>query len=333
LERLLGPPNPPHRRLQQDNLEPAEWERFADIAASLQLVLEERLFALARRVRERTGERVLCYGGGVALNAVANGKLARSGIFERVFVHPAAGDAGGAVGAALAYAASHGERIRADDSPYLGLDPGSLDERELPTSCTLGPVLPPAELAEAVAELLARDRVVGWVHGRAEWGPRALGARSILARPDPPGQKERLNGLVKHREGYRPFAPIVLDEEAERVFEGFSPERTLERHMLATLTTRSEWRARLPAVTHVDGSARVQCLRRSDAPLLHDILTRFHAKTGLPVLVNTSFNHAGEPIVNDARDALRSFERCKLDALVLPPRILTRTNAVNGAPA
>jgi carbamoyltransferase len=134
-----------------------------------------------------------------------------------------------------------------------------------------------------------------------------------------------LNGLVKHREGYRPFAPIVLDEHAERVFEGFSPGRELERHMLATVTTRSEWRARLAAVTHVDGSARVQALRREDSPLLHEVLTRFHAKTGLPVLVNTSFNHAGEPIVNDARDAVASFERCRLDALVLPPRILTRS--------
>jgi carbamoyltransferase len=324
LEELLGPPNPPHRRLQPENLEPAEFQRFADIAASLQLVLEERLFALARRVKERTGERVLCYGGGVALNAVANGKLARSGLFERVLVHPAAGDAGGALGAALAYAASRGVRIQAGFHPYLGLEARADDGLGAPEGTALGPALQQAELAEDVAERLAADQVVGWAHGRAEWGPRALGARSILARPDPPGQKDRLNGLVKHREGYRPFAPIVLDEHAGRVFEGFSPGRELERHMLATVTTRPEWRARLAAVTHVDGSARVQALRREDSPLLHEVLTRFHAKTGLPVLVNTSFNHAGEPIVNDARDAVASFERCRLDALVLPPRILAR---------
>jgi carbamoyltransferase len=326
MEELLGAPNPPHRRLQPDALEPAEFARFAAIAASLQLVLEERLFALARRARERTGERVLCYGGGVALNAVANGKLARSGIFERVLVHPAAGDAGGAAGAALAFAASHGERIEARSfSPYLGPEPRLADG----ANAQWGAARAEPELVAAVAELLAADHVVGWAHGRAEWGPRALGARSILARPDPPGQRDRLNRLVKNREGYRPFAPVVLDEHAEQLFEGFSPGRTLERFMLGTVQTRPEWRERLAAVTHVDGSARVQTLRKEDAPLLHAVLTQFHGRTGLAALLNTSFNHAGEPIVNDVEDALRSFERCRLDALVVPPHIVLRNADVS----
>ena len=324
MEELLGPPNPPHRRIQQEGLEPAEFQRLADVAASLQLVLEERLLALVRRARERTGERFLCYGGGVALNSVANGKIARSGFFERVFVHPAAGDAGGALGAALAFAASQGETIDAGAfSPYLGsaLDGG---EPEPAANAAWGPRLAPDALADSVAELLERDLVVGWAHGRAEWGPRALGARSILARPDPPGQKERLNRLIKHREGYRPFAPIVTDERADELFDGLSPGRTLERFMLGTVQTRPAWRERLSAVTHVDGSARVQVLRRDDAPLLHGILERFHRRTGIPVLLNTSFNHAGEPIVNDAADAVRSFESCRLDALVVGERILQR---------
>jgi carbamoyltransferase len=242
-----------------------------------------------------------------------------------VFVHPAAGDAGGAAGAALAYAASHGEKIEADGfTPYLGCAAEPREATATSGGARWGPSLAEEELCETVAELLARDQVVGWVHGCAEWGPRSLGARSILARTDPPGQKERLNRMVKNREGFRPFAPIVLDEEAEALFECFSPGRTLERHMLGTVRTRPAWRERLGAVTHVDGSARVQVLRREDAPLLYRVIECFQRKTGTPALLNTSFNHAGEPIVNDGEDALASFERCKLDALVLPPRVLAR---------
>jgi len=332
LERLLGPPNPPHRRIQESGMEPGEFQRCADIAASLQVVLEERLFALARRVRERTGERVLCYGGGVALNSVANGKLARSGIFDRVIVHPAAGDAGGAVGAALAYAASRGEPVRGDDfTPYLGLEAAFDEDGERDARWSADLAEP--ELVERVATLLADNRVVGWVHGRAEWGPRALGARSILARSDGAEQKRRLNALVKHREGFRPFAPMVLEEHARELFEDFSPGFTLERFMLGTVQTRPQWRERLAAVTHVDGSARVQILRRADRPLLHAILTRFFEKTGIPALLNTSFNHAGEPIVNDVEDAWKSFERCRLDALVVPPRIVVRPDPAPKTPA
>jgi carbamoyltransferase len=252
MEELLGPPNPPHRRIQQEGLEPAEFQRLADVAASLQLVLEERLLALVRRARERTGERFLCYGGGVALNSVANGKIARSGFFERVFVHPAAGDAGGALGAALAFAASQGETIDAGAfSPYLGsaLDGG---EPEPAANAAWGPRLAPDALADSVAELLERDLVVGWAHGRAEWGPRALGARSILARPDPPGQKERLNRLIKHREGYRPFAPIVTDERADELFDGLSPGRDA-RALHARHRADASGVARAPVRGHARG--------------------------------------------------------------------------------
>ena len=335
LERLLGPPNPPHRVLGSD-VPGHDWQRFADIAASLQALLEEELLRLVRLASELTGERVLCYGGGVALNAVANGKLARSGEFERVLVHPASGDAGGALGAALAWAATHESALRPGRfTPYLGVEVPASSSAPGSVRTPLASVAPgsapgagditwqragdEAQFCEWVAQELADDRVVGLVAGRAEWGPRALGARSILARPDSPGQCARLNRLVKEREDFRPFAPVVLEQHADELFEGFSPGRTLERHMLGTVTTRQAWRERLAATTHVDGSARVQLLGPHDAPLLHGVLTRFHALTGLPALLNTSFNHAGEPIVNDLADALASARRCRLDVLAVYP--------------
>ncbi len=323
LERLLGPPVSPHTTLTPEMGD--EFQRACDLACSLQRLLERELLALAQRARELSGERVLCYGGGVALNSVANGKLARAGIFDDVLLHPACGDAGGALGAALAYSACHAP-ARASSAaapqpfrPYLGPElvaDASGDRRASSTHDA-------EAFAERVAEALVDDRVVGWAHGRAEWGPRALGARSILARPDRPGQRDRLNRLIKEREGFRPFAPVVLEAHADELFDGFSPGRRLERHMLGTVRTRPAWRERLDAVTHVDGSARVQVLREEDAPLLHRVLERFHARTGIPALVNTSFNHASEPIVNDFDDALRTFERCRLDLLAAYPWIMT----------
>lgn len=335
LERLLGPPHPPHVPLVMDGGDEAR--RLADIAASLQTVLQDELLRLARRARELTGEPALCYGGGVALNAVANGVLARAGTFERLVLHPASGDAGGAVGAALAWAASHGEpRCAPLADARLGLDVGRPGPGELPTDGELSwrRHADESSFAEAVAQALADDLVVGFVDGRAEWGPRALGGRSILARPDRPDQQARLNRLVKEREDFRPFAPVVLDEHADELFEGFSRDRSLERSMLAVVSVRPAWRERLAAVTHVDGSARVQLLRRQDGPGLHAVLSAFHARTGLPVLVNTSFNHAGEPIVNSLADAVDSARRCRLDALAVCPYLgLSRAAQPAATPA
>ncbi|QDU66730.1 carbamoyltransferase [Engelhardtia mirabilis] len=330
LERLLGPPRNPGRPLRLGR-EGTEFQRCADIAASLQVVLEEELLRLFERARELTGESVLCYAGGVALNCVANGKLAREGPFSRLLIHPASGDAGGALGAALAYCASHGiYRPAGAFSPFLGLDVSSAEFAGLTFddsgsdsgSDSFQRTQSEDEFVEHVAQALADDEVVGWMQGGAEWGPRALGARSILARPDSPGQQRRLNRMVKHREDFRPFAPVVLDEWAEELFEGLCPGRELERHMLATVTTRKAWRGRLAAVTHVDGSARVQCLRPCDGPLLHRVLARFHALTGIPALVNTSFNDAGEPIVNSLDDGLRSARRCGLGLLAAYPHLV-----------
>lgn len=334
LERRLGPPQPPHRPLVMDGGESAR--RYADIACSLQRVLEEQLELLVRRARELSGESVLCYGGGVALNAVANGKLARAGVFERLVMHPASGDAGGAVGAALAYAASHGEPRNAPlRSPFLGHDAGAVDPagRHASDDVHWQACADEQAFCERVADELAADRVLGWVHGRAEWGPRALGARSILARPDSPGQQARLNRLVKNREDFRPFAPVVLAERADELFEGFSPGRELERHMLSVVAVRPAWRERLAAVTHVDGSARVQVLRPDDAPLLHRVLLAFERRTGLPALVNTSFNHAGEPMVNSIDDAILSARRCRLDALAICPYLGVRSERTQPADA
>ena len=275
LEALLGPPVSPQRPLRRGG---DGFQRAANVAASLQRLLEEELLRLVERARELTGERVLCYGGGVALNCVANGKLARSGVFERLLVHPAAGDAGGALGCALAWAASHAPLPTSSFTPFLGPavrppEPGAEDWIRCDDEDAF---------VERTAALLADGAIVGWMHGHAEWGPRALGARSILARPDLPGLQERLNRMIKHREGFRPFAPVVLAEHAELLFDELSPGFELERYMLGTARTRPEWRARLEAVTHVDGSARVQVLRPEDAPLFHRLLAAFHARTGIP---------------------------------------------------
>ncbi len=323
LEQLLGPPHPPHKPVVMDGT--PEAQRLADIACSLQRVLEEQLHGLATRAQELTGERTLCYGGGVALNAVANGHLARSGIFDRLLMHPASGDAGGAVGAALCYAATHGEpRNRPLTTPLLGLDvrdqvPLVPLKNGATSHFEFSPSLSEEEFCSQVAQALSDNKVVGWVDGRAEWGPRALGARSILARPDHPQQQARLNRLVKNREDFRPFAPVVLAHRADELFEGFSPGQGLERHMLSVVNVREAWRTRLSAVTHVNGTARVQILHPEDAPLLHRVLTLFEARSGLPALVNTSFNHAGEPIVNSVEDAYASAQRCRLDALAINP--------------
>lgn len=293
-----------------------------DVARSLQAVLEEVLLEKVEWLHGRTGARALCMAGGVALNAVANGRILREGPFERLFVQPAAGDPGGCLGAA---ALAHVELTGAGVEPlrHVFLGPRwSADEVARLLAATGLPALDyrgrEGELLEAVAERLAGGRVVGWLHGAMELGPRALGARSLLADPRDAGMRERLNRQVKRREAFRPFAPSVLADHAAAHLDldHAAP------YMLETCAVTSP--LDLPAVTHVDGSARPQTVDPAISPRFAALLEAFHRRTGCPLLVNTSFNVAGEPIVCSPIDALVCFGISGIDSLVLEDFVLDR---------
>ncbi len=295
-----------------------------DVARSLQLVLEEILLEKAAYLHRRTGSRNLCMAGGVALNCVANGRIRREGPFARLFVQPAAGDAGGALGAAaLAHLELAGERPDAVPMRHTGFGPRFAAEEVAGLLTAAGVEAEdfrgrePALLA-ATAERLGRHRVVGWLHGAMEFGPRALGARSILAHPGDPGARERVNRHVKKRESFRPFAPSVLAEHAAEHFALDHPSP----FMLETCEVRSP--LALPAVTHVDGSARPQTVDATTQPRFAALLAAFHRRTGYPLLLNTSFNVRGEPIVCSPVDALLCMGRAGLDALVLEDFLIDR---------
>ncbi|GAT64465.1 carbamoyltransferase [Planomonospora sphaerica] len=294
-------------------------EDHADLAASVQRRLEEVLLDLARWLHERTGERRLTMAGGVALNCVANTRLLAEGPFEELWVQPAAGDAGTALGGALHLAQAAGEP--AAPMPGADLGRGWTDE-ELAAwlDAARVPYERPADLAAAVAAELAADRIVAWFQGRSEYGPRALGRRSLMAHPGRAANTERLND-VKGREQFRPIAPMVLAERAADIFErGPIPSP----YMLFVHDVRPEWRDRIPAVVHVDGTARIQTVDRTGDPLLARMLQEFEVRTGLPVVVNTSLNTAGRPMVDDPRDALECFGSAPVDLLVLGPYLIHR---------
>ncbi len=316
-------------------------QREMDLARSIQEVTEEVVLRMARTVRRETGEKNLCLAGGVALNCVANGKLQRSGIFEQLWIQPAAGDAGGALGAACIAHHHHFDRPAPPKSgrdrqrgsllgpayPDEAID-AFLRERALPHLH-----LSTEALLDAAADLIAQEKVIGWFQGRMEFGPRALGNRSILGDARSPAMQQRMNLKTKQRESFRPFAPSVLAEKASEWFEleVESPYMLLvadvrkERRRPVTAEEEKRWgieklnvaRSEIPAVTHVDSSARVQTVHPDDNPLYHALLRRFCEKTGCPVIVNTSFNVRGEPIVESPLDAYRCFMRTDLDALVL----------------
>ncbi|MEV7808655.1 carbamoyltransferase C-terminal domain-containing protein [Microbispora sp. NPDC088329] len=291
----------------------------ADLAASVQVRLEEVLLDLARWLHERTGARYLTMAGGVALNCVANSRLFAEGPFEDVWVQPAAGDSGTALGGALHLAQAGGDPV----APMPGADLGrGWTDEELGAWLDVArvPYERPADLATTVAAELAADRVIAWFQGRAEYGPRALGRRSLLAHPGSPRNTERLND-VKGREQFRPIAPMVLAERAPMIF-GRGP--TSSPYMLFVHDVRPEWRDRIPAVVHVDGTARIQTVERGRDPLLARLLEEFEARTGLPVVVNTSLNTAGRPMVDDPRDALECFGSAPVDVLVLGPYVVRR---------
>ena len=297
-----------------------DWTQdHADLAASVQRRLEEVLLDLVRWLHQQTGGTALTLAGGVALNCVANTRIAAEGPFDQVWVQPAAGDAGTALGGALHVAAGAGDPV----GPMPGADLGrGWTDAEVETWLTTAkvPYERPVDIADAVAELLADNGIVAWFQGRSEYGPRALGHRSLLAHPGFPANLERMND-VKGREQFRPVAPMVLAERARDIF-GRGPVPS--PYMLFVHDVAASWRERIPAVVHVDGTARIQSVDRADEPLVARMLERFEARTGLPVVVNTSLNTAGRPMVDDPRDALECFGSAPVDALAIGPFLVRR---------
>ena len=315
-------------------------QRHMDLAASVQAVTEEVVTRLARGVADETGAKNLCLAGGVALNCVANGKVLRDACFERLWVQPAAGDAGGALGAALAayYLYMSGTRSPANtldamQGSYLGPAFSQADvERRLTEAGAVFDLMDEPSLLDATTAALIEEKAVGWFQGRMEFGPRALGNRSILADPRSPSMQKTLNLRVKYRESFRPFAPSVLREDVQDWFEidADSPymllvadvvkerrhEMTSEEDALFGIDKLNVARSEIPAVTHVDYSARLQTVHRETNPRYHALLSVFKAKTGCPVLVNTSFNVRGEPIACTPEDAFRCFMGSEIEVLV-----------------
>ncbi len=329
-ERLFdGPPRAPESPLEQ---------RHMDLAASIQVVTEEVVLRLARSLKRETGEKNLCLAGGVALNCVANGKLAREGLFDGIWIQPAAGDAGGSLGAALythfGYLQQPRRPVRPDAmrGAYLGpgFSPADVQSR-LEGLGARFEVLSESKLIARAASEIAAGAVVGWFQGRMEYGPRALGARSILGDPRDREMQTTLNLKIKFRESFRPFAPAVLEERAAEWFEAglvspymllvdqVHPQRLLERRERSAtgLARLKAPRSEIQAVTHVDDSARVQTVGPDHNPRFHRLLTEFERLTGCPVLINTSFNIRGEPIVATPEDAFRCFMGTEMDRLAI----------------
>jgi len=339
-ELFGGPPRKPGSRITQ---------REMDLARSIQDVTEEVMLRMAVHVHRVTGQKNLCLAGGVALNCVGNGRILREGPFEKIWIQPAAGDAGGALGAALFawyHYLDHPRFVNGKRDgmwgAYLGPEFSDaaiqefLNEREIPFSS-----LSESDLAGKVSDLIAKGNVVGWFQGAMEFGPRALGARSILGDARSPTMQERMNLKIKFRESFRPFAPSVMAEKAAEYFEthGESPymllvapvreerRRTLneEEKKLQGIELLKVKRSEIPAVTHVDFSARVQTITQDQHPRFYALLKAFAEKQGCPVLINTSFNVRGEPIVCTPEDAFRCFMRTGMDYLVLGNCLLDKT--------
>ena len=323
-------------------------QREMDIAASIQKVTEDVVLRLARTIHKETGEQNLCLAGGVALNCVANGRIVREGPFKEIWVQPAAGDAGGALGAASIvwheYLGKDRPRSNGADrmqGSYLGPRHGA-DEvrRQLDAAGAVYQELPDAELLPRLASILDQENVVGWVQGRMEFGPRALGGRSIIGDPRSAKMQSVMNLKIKYRESFRPFAPAVLADQVEDYFEhkGASPYMlivapvredlriplTPEQEKLFGVEKLKLKRSTLPAITHVDYSARVQTVHPDTNPRFHALLKEFQAQTGCGVLVNTSFNVRGEPIVCTPADAYRCFMRTEMDYLVVENFIMAK---------
>lgn len=316
LEKLLGNP----RRLPDSPLT----QFYKDVAASLQKVTDTIMVRMARHVERETGQRYLCMAGGVALNCVSNSKILAETGFQDVFVQPAAGDAGGAVGAAFySYnTLKQNPRTFVMQDAFLGPEfPDSAIEQFLQSHNIPATVHAPTELLQKTARAIADQKVVGWFQGRMEFGPRALGSRSILADPRNPKNQSVVNLKIKFRESFRPFAPTVLEDRVADYFEWTKPSP----YMLFVARVRED-RREIPAVTHVDGSARLQTISRSQNALYYDLISEFDRQTGCPVLINTSFNVRGEPIVCSPEDAWNCFMRTEMDLLVMGSHILKKSD-------
>ncbi len=303
--------------------EPVE-ARHRNIAASAQRVLEETVLRLCEHLHSITGETALCLAGGVGLNCSMNGRLLRESPFDKIFVQPAAGDDGIAIGAAmqLHHELTEAPRRFEMKSAQLGPEYGNDAIREALDRAKLA-YETPQNLEERAADLIAEGLIVGWYQGPMEFGPRALGGRSILADPTRPDMKDLINKYVKHREEFRPFAPSVLEERAPEFFDGCAHSP----FMLFTFPVREDQRERLPAITHVDGSARVQTVNRETHPRFYRLIEAFEKRHGVPVVLNTSFNVMGEPIVNTPTDAIRCFYSTGLDALVIGDYVIKKSPA------
>lgn len=312
LEQRFGP-----RRLRGGPLE----QRHYDLAHSLQAVLEETVLDISRWLQRETGMTDLCMAGGVALNCVMNAHIRDQGPFKDIWVQPAAGDAGTALGAALWVDAREGKATtRHYHMAHAFLGPSYRDDEiEEFIRWSKLPYRKLDNVAEEVADILAQDRVIGWFQGRMEFGPRALGARSILASPIHAAMQQRLNE-IKDREDFRPVAPVVLEEEAQHWFAG----ARISPFMLFVFDVLPDKADKIPAVRHVDGTARVQTIRREQNPIYYDLIRAFHRRTGVPVLINTSFNTRGEPVVCTPRDAIESFWTSPLDALAIGSFLLEK---------
>jgi carbamoyltransferase len=323
--KYFGDPPSNYRELCKLN------QHFADIASSIQKVTEELILGMARNVYKQTGMKKLCMAGGVALNSVANSRILRETEFEELYVQPAAGDGGGALGAALwAYNTLLGhprdftmkhaywgrENSEAEISDFLVEN--NIPHRRLKDE---------DELVDNVVGLLTNAKVVGWAQGRFEWGPRSLGSRSILADPRNPEMKDIVNAKIKFREPYRPFAPSVLAESAEKYFT--LPNATKHypaRYMLYVVPVEQAQQSTLPAITHVDGTGRLQTVFKHESPRYYHLIERFGQATGVPVVLNTSFNLRGEPIVNTPANAFSTFSKSEMDALVMENFIVEKSS-------
>ena len=331
-ELFGGPP-----RTSETNLT----QREMDLAASIQKVTEEIIIKLAKDIAKETGEKNLCLAGGVALNCVANGILLREKIFDNIWIQPAAGDAGGALGAALSIWYQHHNKERppskgrdAMKGSYLGPEFSDAEiEAELKACGAIFKKLSETEIIEEVVSALADDRAVGWMQGRMEFGPRALGGRSIIADPRSPKMQKQLNLKVKYRESFRPFAPSVLCEDVSEWFEHNEDSpymllvADLKEDKCLTMTKEEESlfgidklnvpRSSVPAITHVDYSARIQTVHADTNPKYHAVISKFKEKTGCPLVVNTSFNVRGEPIICTPTDAFKCFMGTEMDLLAV----------------
>ena len=334
-----GPPREPEGKLTQKEM---------DLARSVQEVTEEVMIRMARHARAATGEKNLCLAGGVALNCVGNGKILRQNIFDKIWIQPAAGDAGGALGAALFAWHQVLDNPRqpnptrdSQKGSYLGpVFHGSEIEKWLSDQKIKYHRYDKKELPNAVADLLAKEKVIGWLSGRMEFGPRALGARSILGDARSSAMQKVMNLKIKYRESFRPFAPVVLKEEVSEYFdincespymllvapvkESRCYKMTSEQENLWGIEKLNVPRSDIPAVTHIDYSARIQTVDKLENPEFHELLTEFKKKTGYGCLVNTSFNVRGEPIVCTPEDAYLCFMRTEMDALVLDDCVLLK---------